>query len=141
MALNAAIAFRIENLSAPNLILSGTPRVLLDGINADQFLITTQPAGSIANGGASNCFVAFRPTSLGVKTAKISIINNDSNEGIYEIIITGNAVASKTSAVVITPSPAFSYSASIAYQNFQSDNITSPSNILCLNSFDELFFI
>ncbi len=128
MALNAVIAFRIENLSAPNLVLSGTPRVLLDGINADQFLITTQPATSIANGGASNCNIAFRPTSLGVKTAKITIINNDSNEGIYEIIITGNAVASKTSAIVITPSPAFTYTASIAYQNFQSDNITSPSN-------------
>ena len=58
-AVNAAIAFRIENLSAPNLILSGTPRVLLDGVNSDQFLITTQPAGSIANGGASNW--GYRP--------------------------------------------------------------------------------
>ena len=128
MAINGGINFRIENLSAPNLILFGTPRVELDGLNADQFLINSQPSGSIANGGGSNCSISFRPTSLGIKTAKISIINNDSDEGVYEIILTGTAVASKLSAIVITPSPDFTYSSLIDYHNFQADNITSPAN-------------
>lgn len=43
MAINGNINFRIENLSAPNLILSGDPRVELDGVNADQFKINAQP--------------------------------------------------------------------------------------------------
>lgn len=135
MANNAAIAFRIENLSAPNLLLSGTPRVLLDGLNADQFLITTQPAGSIANGGASNCNIAFRPTSLGLKTAKITIINNDSDEGTYEIILNGTSTVSKVSSIILTPSPAFTYIPTIAYQDYQADNITSPTNGFRLMSY------
>ncbi|MDD3003776.1 T9SS sorting signal type C domain-containing protein [Flavobacterium sp.] len=117
------VAFRVENLSAPNLLLTGTPRAELSGVDADQFLISSQPAASIANGSGSNFNIQFKPTSIGSKTATLTILNNDSDEGVYTIILNAEGIPSKNSTITITPG--YTYTPTIPYMSHQASDITA----------------
>jgi hypothetical protein len=80
-------SFTIRNDGANPLNLTGTPRVSI--IGSTDFTVTTQPATPI-NGGSTTTFqVRFAPTSVGAKTATISIANNDPNENPYDFVIGG----------------------------------------------------
>jgi len=80
--------FTIKNDGASALNLTGTPRVSISG--STDFTVTTQPATATINGGSSTTFqVRFAPTSVGSKTATISIANNDTNENPYDFVIGG----------------------------------------------------
>jgi len=71
--------YTIENIGNMELNLTGTPNIAI--IGAD-FSISTQPSISTISGLNSTTFiVTFNPTSLGIKTAEISIANNDSSVG------------------------------------------------------------
>ncbi|WP_303312007.1 choice-of-anchor D domain-containing protein [Hymenobacter sp. BT730] len=82
--------FTIENLGNGELNLTGTPRVAVSGVDASQFTVTAQPDSPVGASG-STFTVQFAPTSVGTKTAKLTIDNNDSNESSYEIILEGTA--------------------------------------------------
>lgn len=85
------LSYTIYNLGVQNLNIAD---VTLTGVNADQFkLIKTATATSVAPGGNTAFTVAFSPTSNSPeqKNAIITIINNDSDEGTYTIILTGKA--------------------------------------------------
>lgn len=80
----------IRNDGDANLELTGSPKVLITGPNADQYTILTQPQSPITPSQTSYFVVQFHPTSTGKKTAAISIANNDLNENPYDITLTGN---------------------------------------------------
>ena len=70
--------YTIENTGTMNLNLTGTPIVSIVGTD---FSVSTQPPSTV-NGVTSTTFiVTFSPTSLGIKTADISIANNDAGVG------------------------------------------------------------
>lgn len=80
--------FTIKNDGADPLNLTGTPDVTVLG--DPDFTITSQPTTSTLNGGSSTTFqVTFAPTSVGAKSAVISIDNDDSNENPYNFTIGG----------------------------------------------------
>ena len=83
---------RIQNLGTSALNLTGLP-LSITGLNADQFSIVTQPTSPIAAGSFSDMVVQFSPTSSGVKTATISIANNDPDENPCSIDLNGTGVA------------------------------------------------
>lgn len=80
--------FTIKNDGDSPLSLTGTPAVTISG--STDFTITSQPAIATLNGGSSTTFqVTFAPTSVGAKTATISIANDDSDENPYNFVVGG----------------------------------------------------
>jgi YD repeat-containing protein len=82
--------FTIENLGDANLILSGSPIITISGPNANQFSVQQQPASPVSPSQTTTFKIRFQPTSPGIKTAAISIANNDMDENPYDITLYGN---------------------------------------------------
>lgn len=82
--------FTIRNTGSGNLSLSGLPMVQLSGINAGDFIITQQPASNtIPAAGTATFQVTFNPTTTGIRTAIVSISNDDSDENPYTFAVQG----------------------------------------------------
>ena len=82
--------FTIYNIGHGDLNLSGAPKVTISGTNASDFSVTVQPSSPIAFPSGSTPFtVVFDPSAAGLRTASISIINNDLNENPYNFSIQG----------------------------------------------------
>ncbi|MDT8415250.1 MAG: LamG-like jellyroll fold domain-containing protein [Flavobacteriaceae bacterium] len=80
--------FTILNLGSNTLNLNGTPLVSITG--STDFTVTSQPTTTAISGGSSTTFtVEFAPTSVGAKSAIISINNDDSNENPYNFTVGG----------------------------------------------------
>ncbi|MCF7923465.1 MAG: choice-of-anchor D domain-containing protein, partial [Candidatus Marinimicrobia bacterium] len=87
--------FYIKNIGSGVLTLSGVPLVLLNGVHAGDFLVNTQPAASsIAPGDSLSFTITFNPTAVGLRTASISIANDDDDENPFNFSIQGTGVAS-----------------------------------------------
>ena len=73
----------------------GTPA--FSGDHAADFEVTTSPAASVAPGGSTSFTVSFDPSGPGVRTASLSLPNNDSNENPFNFALQGNDVADANS--------------------------------------------
>lgn len=123
-----SITFTVENLSAPNLLISGaTPRVEITGVNADQFVISGVLNASISNGSSDTFIIQFKPTSIGTKSAVMTILSNDADESTYIINLTATSIVSKTSTISLPSSPSYTYTSTIPYMSYQSADIDSPA--------------
>ncbi|HEY1082783.1 MAG TPA: tail fiber protein, partial [Prosthecobacter sp.] len=90
-----ARTFRISNVGAGSLNLTGTPPNYVSVSGSSDFTVTAQPSSASIGGSSSVTFnVTFTPSSEGQKTATVSILNNDSDESPYTFNITGLAAAS-----------------------------------------------
>jgi uncharacterized repeat protein (TIGR02543 family) len=81
--------FTIKNRG--NRILSVSSPVSISGMDADQFKVVSQPESPVAAGGDTSFTIRFVPTSLGKKTASITIVNNSTNRGTYILDLTATA--------------------------------------------------
>ncbi|WP_180907487.1 choice-of-anchor D domain-containing protein, partial [Flavobacterium salmonis] len=82
--------FTIENTGALPLNLTGTPLVAISGTDASDFSVTTQPTSPVAISGGTTTFqITFNPSAIGLRTATVSIANNDSDENPYNFSIQG----------------------------------------------------
>lgn len=89
--------FTIKNTGNAILNISGTPKVSIYGTNASDFTVTTQPLATVATtSGTTTFIVSFDPTASGVRTATISIVNDDSNENPYNFTIQGTGITVPT---------------------------------------------
>jgi len=86
---NKDISFAVENTGTADLMLSD---VVLSETDDDQFSVEQQPVSPVSSGGDTNFTIRFSPTSEGLKTATISIPNNDTDENPYEIILSGTGI-------------------------------------------------
>ena len=86
--------FTIENLGTANLNLTGAPKVTLSGANSGDFFITAQPSTIVTSGSSTTFQVRFVPAAAGLRTAILSIANDDSDENPYDFAIQGTGVAS-----------------------------------------------
>ena len=87
--------FTIQNIGSVNLNLTGTPIVEITGVDASEFSVTTQPsATTIAGLGSLTFVVSFNPSTVGLKSAAISIANDDTtdSENPYTFSIQGTGV-------------------------------------------------
>lgn len=84
--------FTILNTGTAPLTLSGTPKVQVSGANAADFVVTAQPGSPVAASGSTTFIVQFTPSASGVRTATISIANDDPNENPYDFKIQGTGV-------------------------------------------------
>jgi hypothetical protein len=84
------ITFIIENSGTSDLNLSGIPKINLTGTNSSDFTIVQTTVNSTVLSSGSTLFtISFNPSSVGLRTASISIANDDSDEGTYTINLTG----------------------------------------------------
>jgi hypothetical protein len=122
------ITFTVENLSAPNLLISGaTPRVEITGVDADQFVISGVLQATIANGSSDTFIIQFKPTTIGLKNAVMTIESNDADEATYTINLSANSIVNKQSTISLPSGPSYTYTATIPYLLYQSSDITSPA--------------
>lgn len=86
--------FRIRNTGTFTLQLTDpSPYVTIGGTNPGDFtLVTTPPLGAILPGGFRTFSIRFNPTAPGIRTAMVSIANNDSNENPYNFLIQGTGI-------------------------------------------------
>lgn len=95
--------YEIQNLGIAALNLTGTPIVSIGGANPGDFTVTTVPSSTAIVGGASTTFViTFSPTYAGIRTAVVSIANDDSDENPYTFLIQGTGICPATTNT-ITP--------------------------------------
>ncbi len=96
--------FYISNSGDANLTLDGTPAVSISGTHAADFTVTLQPLAPVAaSGGATVFTIEFDPSAEGLRTATVSISNNDSDENPYDFAIQGTGTAAAgTDDFVIT---------------------------------------
>lgn len=93
--------FTISNSGTYTLSLTGNPLVAISG--SSDFTIHSQPATSSIGTSSSTTFtVRFLPSSIGAKSATISIDNNDSNENPYAIAISGSGESFHGSKTIYT---------------------------------------
>jgi hypothetical protein len=84
--------FTIYNTGPGDLILTGNPLLVISGTHAADFTISVQPSSVVAPGGSTTFTVVFNPSAVGVRSAAISIANNDPNENPYNFSIQGTGV-------------------------------------------------
>ena len=82
--------FTISNLGTQGLGLTGSsPYVVIGGPNASDFSVTAIPTRLIAGGNSTTFNIRFDPSAEGLRSATISIANNDSDENPYNFSIQG----------------------------------------------------
>jgi len=83
-------AYGVVNLGNGALNLTGAPLVQISGANASDFTVTyLPPTSSIAAGSYAVFQITFNPSATGLRTATVSISNNDSDEGTFTFNIQG----------------------------------------------------
>jgi surface protein len=84
--------FTIENTGTGSLMLSGTPLVNITGTNASDFMLTVVPTSPVAAAGSTTFQITFDPSAVGIRTATLSIANNDADENPYTFAIQGSGI-------------------------------------------------
>ena len=95
--------YEIQNLGIAALNLTGTPLVSIGGTNPGDFTVTTIPLTPIIGGSSTTFIITFSPTYAGVRTAIVSIANNDSDENPYIFLIQGTGNCSISAINTVTP--------------------------------------
>jgi hypothetical protein len=97
--------YTIENSGGAALTISG---VTLGGTDVSAFSKTNPVLTSIPASGSTTFTVTFDPTTIGTKTATVSIASNDADENPYLFYISGDAFTPKNLFVadITTPSAA-----------------------------------
>ncbi|MEX0679609.1 MAG: Calx-beta domain-containing protein [Pirellulales bacterium] len=104
--------FTVANSGNADLHLIGSPPVAVSGANAADFTIIAQPATTVAPGRTTTFQVMFRPSALGLRTATLSIANDDvsDDENPYTFAVRGTGVGAAASLFVIDDMmPGFSF--------------------------------
>lgn len=89
--------FTIRNTG--DLSLTGL-NVTVTGANNNDFVVTAQPAASIAAGSSTTFSVTFTPTAAGVRNAILQIASNDADENPFIIQVSGSGVAAPEIEVI-----------------------------------------
>ncbi len=99
-----AHTFTIENTGNVDLNLTGSPRVTVSGPHAADFSVTAQPAATVTSGGGTTIFVvSFDSSAVGLRSATLSIANDDTDENPYNFDIQGTRTQGAVSVPTLSP--------------------------------------
>ncbi len=73
-----------------------SPYVTLGGVNAAEFSISSIPSNSIAASNSTTFQVTFDPSEAGIRSATLSLANDDADENPYDFAIQGTGLAGIT---------------------------------------------
>ena len=88
-ATNSTRTFTISNTGVGVLSINS---VTITGANASDFSITTAPSGLVGSGSSTTFIITFNPSAAGVRSATVSISNNDSTNNPFTFAIRGTGV-------------------------------------------------
>jgi uncharacterized delta-60 repeat protein len=83
--------FTILNSGTAPLNLTNNPPVQIAGLHPSDFTVTTQPVTPIAPGDSATFTVTFIPTTIGVRTATVRILNDDCSDDLYTFAVRGQS--------------------------------------------------
>jgi alpha-tubulin suppressor-like RCC1 family protein/archaellum component FlaG (FlaF/FlaG flagellin family) len=87
------VTFTITNTGTSPLDLTGSPKVVITGVNAADFTVTEQPQSPVAPGSGSMTFkVTFAPSGAGARWATMNIASNDPDSGLYALGLQGTGI-------------------------------------------------
>ena len=86
--------FTIKNNGGASLSLTGNPLVAISGTNASDFTVTTQPSATVTTGGSTTFTIQFDPSAIRVRSASVSIANDDPNNNPFTFDIQGTGTDS-----------------------------------------------
>ena len=134
---NVTHTFVIENLGNTNLNLTGaSPYVSISGANAADFSVIAIPSTPIAGGANTTFQIKFIPGALGLRTATISISNDDSNENPYTFAIQGTG---DNTVNYCASSGNLNYNTQVTLVNFNTiNNATGPNKTVGYNDFTNI---
>lgn len=94
--------FRIFNTGTTNLTIGA---LTFTGTNAADFAVTTAPSATVASGSSTTFVITFTPSAIGIRTATLNIVNNDSDENPYNFSIQGTGITPLTNGPggIVTP--------------------------------------
>lgn len=81
--------FYIRNVGLANLVLTTPTQVAVSGADAAQWSLAAQPSTPVAPGSAVTFSLTFTPTTTGNKTALLTILSDDADEGTFTLNLTG----------------------------------------------------
>lgn len=84
--------FVVRNVGRKALRLTGSPRVIISGEGAGDFVVVQQPGVSVGAGKAGRFVLRFSPGEAGPRVATVTILNNDADEGAYTFTISGTGI-------------------------------------------------
>ncbi len=117
-------SFVIQNSGAGILIFTGaSPYVTISGANAADFSVSIVPVSPVAAGGSTTFEITFTPSAGGLRTATLSIANNDADENPYDFNIQGTGTTC-TSAVISSVYPLSGPEGTIVTITASSGNLT-----------------
>lgn len=94
--------FTIQNTGTATLTV-GT--ITIGGLNASDFNISSPPAATVPASGSTSFDITFDPSAIGLRTASVSIVNDDSDENPYNFNIQGFGTSSGACATTIVSYP------------------------------------
>ncbi len=105
LAAGATVArtFTITNIGDADLNFGGMPKVAVGGTHAADFTVTLDPSTPVADSGGSTTFqVTFDPSAVGLRTATLSIANDDEDENPYNFAIQGTGLNSTPTDITLS---------------------------------------
>ena len=99
---NVTHTYTIENNGTEVLNLTDpSPFISITGANASDFTLSVTPSSPIAAAGNTTFAITFNPSALGIRTASVSIANDDSNENPYIFDIQGEGIDANTGSPLL----------------------------------------
>ncbi len=128
---SATHTFTISNTGNADLHLSGNPPVSILGIpgaNSEDFTVITQPSAIVAAGASTTFQVMFRPPTIGLSQAIVSIDDDDASEHPYTFEVQGTAIDLGSGQGTIT-APSANHNAGLP-QDVNGDHLVTSSDVL-----------
>jgi hypothetical protein len=130
--------FTILNTGSVTLNLNGTPKVAVTGTNASDFTVTTQPGSTVAATSGTTTFqITFDPSAGGLRTANISIDNDDTDENPYTFTIQGTGSTTCSQVATATELMTWTGMSSTDWSNacnWSPNGVPSATNPVLINS-------
>ncbi len=85
--------FTLGNNGPGNLVLSAPARVVITGLNSEDFTVTLLPSAVVGPGTTSFFKISFNPSALGLRSALATIFSNDSQNLAFSFNLSGTGTA------------------------------------------------
>lgn len=89
-------SFVVRNKGAAPLSLTGEPEVVITGANSSDFTVEALPSKSILEGTTTEFTISFSPSAAGLRSANVTLFNNDPSSEVFSFTIGGVGIGLTT---------------------------------------------
>ncbi|MDC9723436.1 MAG: choice-of-anchor D domain-containing protein [Urechidicola sp.] len=105
-------------------LTGGSPYIVISGTNAADFSVTANPTTPILASSSTTFNITFNPSAIGLRTATLTIANDDSDENPYNFDIQGTG----TTPSYCTSNGSTTYNTGVTLVSFNTINNADPTN-------------